>query len=71
MLGIFLFGELDPYMNDFLHSTHLGKINLPEFFGVHYGVVVFAVILIAIAGFTLVEWGESLMAKKKAGGQDA
>ena len=67
MFGIFLFGELYPYMSDFLKSTHLGKINLPELLGVNYGVV----ILIAIAGFTAVEWGENLMAKKKKGGQNA
>jgi hypothetical protein len=58
-------------MSDFLKSTHLGKINLPELLGVNYGVVVFIVILIAIAGFTAVEWGENLMAKKKKGGQNA
>ncbi|NOX17103.1 MAG: YeeE/YedE family protein [Chlorobi bacterium] len=71
MFGIFVFGELYPYMSGFLKSTHLGKINLPELLGVHYGVVVFIVILIAIAGFTVVEWGENLMAKKNKGGRNA
>lgn len=65
--GIFVFGEIFPYVTEFFYSTNMGRINLPEFFGVSYGIIMLAVILIAIAGFTAAEWGEKVMAKKKGG----
>ena len=63
--GIFVFGEIFPFVTDFFYSTNMGRVNLPEFFGVSYGTIMLAVILIAIAGFTAAEWGEKVMAKKK------
>jgi len=69
--GIFVFGELFPYMTNFYYSTHLGKENLPSFFDINYGLVILLVILIAVAGFTAVEWGEKVMAKKRSGGENA
>ncbi len=63
--GIFVFGEMFPLLKDFFYSTHMGKVNLPQFFHVSYGFVLLVVILVAIAGFTLVEWGEKVVAKKR------
>ena len=65
--GIFVFGELFPSISNFFYSTNMGRINLPEFFGMNYGFIMLIVILIAIAGFTAAEWGEKVMAKKKGG----
>ncbi len=67
--GIFVFGEMFPAIKDFFYSTHMGKVNLPQFFDVSYGFVLSVVILIAIAGFTLVEWGEKVVAKKRSEGK--
>ncbi len=64
--GIFLFGEVFPYIEDFFNSTYMGRITLPEYFNISYGVVVLLVILMAIAGFTGADWGEKVMAKKKS-----
>lgn len=63
--GILVFGEVFPYISDFFYSTPMGRITLPELFGIDYGVIVFAVILLAIAGFTAAEWAERYMASKK------
>ncbi len=63
--GIFVFGEMFPMLKDFFYSTYMGKVNLPQFFDVSYGFVLLVVILMAIAGFTLVEWGEKVVAKKR------
>lgn len=65
MFGIFVFGELFPQIEEFFYSTHLGKINIPTFFGISYGIIVLAVLLLAIAGFTAAEWGEKIMATRK------
>ncbi len=66
MFGIFVFGEAYPLMKDFLNSGFMGLINIPQLLDINYGFVLFIVILMAIAGFTLVEWGENLMAKKRS-----
>jgi hypothetical protein len=65
--GIFVFGESFPWISDFFYSTPMGRITIPELFGLDYGVVVFGVILLSIAGFTIAEWGEKAVAKKKEG----
>lgn len=63
--GIFVFGELYPYMKDFLNADNMGVISIPQWLHINYGFVLFVVILLAIAGFTAVEWGEKTMAKKR------
>ncbi len=63
-LGIFVFGELYPSMQSFLNSGYLGKISIPQYFHLNYGFVILVVILIAIGGFTLVEWVEKKLAGK-------
>jgi len=62
--GIFVFGELYPSMQSFLTAGYLGKISIPQYFHLNYGFVVLLVILIAIGGFTLVEWVEQKLAGK-------
>lgn len=63
--GIFVFGELYPMLKDFLNVGDMGVISIPQWLGINYGFVVFVFVLIAIAGFTAVEWGEKVMAKKR------
>ncbi len=64
--GIFIFGEVYPIISGFLNSTYMGLINIPQLLDINYGFVLFVVILMAIGGFTAVEWGEKFMAKKRA-----
>ena len=64
--GIFIFGEVYPIISGFVNSTDMGMINLPQLLDINYGFVLFAVILMAIGGFTAAEWGEKYMAKKRA-----
>lgn len=66
--GIFFFGELYPYLEKFVNSTNMGRINLPELLGINYGIVLLIVIIMAIAGFTGAEWIENYMAKKNVSG---
>ena len=58
MFGIFVFGEIFPYITDFFYSTHMGSINLPDLLDIDYGVIMLVVILMAIGGFTAAEWAE-------------
>ncbi|MGD8306749.1 MAG: YeeE/YedE thiosulfate transporter family protein [Ignavibacteria bacterium] len=66
MFGIFVFGEVYPLIEGFLNAASMGMINIPQLLDINYGLILFTVILIAIGGFTLVEWGEKIMAKKRA-----
>ncbi len=56
--GIILFGEAYPLLKDFYSSSAMGKVTLPQFFDVSYGLVVFLVILMALGGFVGAEWVE-------------
>ncbi len=46
--GLLGFAELYPYVQDFLHSTSMGQITLPRLFNLPYGLLVFAVVLMAL-----------------------
>ncbi len=63
LAGLFGFAEVYPSLETFLHSTSLGQITLPALFHVSYGLLVFAVVLMALAAFAAAEWAE----KKTAG----
>jgi rhodanese-related sulfurtransferase/uncharacterized membrane protein YedE/YeeE len=49
--GIFLFGETFDYFYDFMYSTSLGQVTLPQFFHISHGLVVLFVVLAATTGF--------------------
>jgi len=51
LLGIFLFGEVFIYINDFLYSTSLGQITLPDYLNLSYGILIFIIVFLAIGGF--------------------
>jgi len=67
LFGIFVFGEAFPYISDFFYSTPMGRVTLPELFGIDHGIILLLVIMLAIAGFTAADWGEKFMASKKEG----
>ena len=66
VFGIFAFGEAFPWISDFYNSSSMGQITLPQLFNISYGVLVFAVVLIALGGFLLAEKVEKYYAKKDA-----
>ena len=63
--GIFVFGEIFPFISDFYVSTPMGQITLPQITGLPYGLFVFLVVLMALGGFAGAEWIEKKMAAKK------
>jgi hypothetical protein len=60
--GLFLFAEAYPLVKGFYAATPMGEVTIPKTFGLPYGLVVFAVVLMAIGGF----YGASLVEKKFA-----
>lgn len=55
LAGIFIFGELFPFLSSFYESSSMGQTTLDQFFHLPYGVTVFAVVLIALLGFYAAE----------------
>jgi uncharacterized membrane protein YedE/YeeE len=56
--GTLVYAEVFPWLKGFVNSNEMGQVTLPEVFDLPWGLVVFAVVLIAVAGFsaaTLVE----------------
>ncbi|MFN2567359.1 MAG: YeeE/YedE thiosulfate transporter family protein [Gemmatimonadaceae bacterium] len=51
LLGVWLFGEAFPVIERFYGSTPQGALTFPDLLGVPYGVVVFAVVAIALGAF--------------------
>jgi uncharacterized protein len=49
--GIWLFGEVFPLVEGFYRSTPRGALTLPALLGLPYGLVVFAVVAIALGAF--------------------
>lgn len=64
--GIFVFGEIFPAITGFFTSTAMGELTLPQVFHLSYGMVLFAVVLMAIGGFAGAGWVERRMAAKDA-----
>ncbi|PTY06596.1 hypothetical protein DB347_11185 [Opitutaceae bacterium EW11] len=62
--GLLGFAEVYPSIERFARSTGMGKITLPQLFDVPYGLLVFAVVLMALGAFVAAEWAE-----KKLGGK--
>jgi len=51
--GTFVYAEVYPAIKGFVNADAMGQVTLPEVLGLPYGVVVFAVVAIAVVGF----WG--------------
>jgi len=68
LFGIFIFGEAFPLITGFFNAAPMGQITLPQLLNIPYGVFVFAVVLMALGGFLLVEKVEKYYARKDAEG---
>lgn len=62
--GIFAFGEAYPLLADAIVATDMGHILLPELLDIPYGLTVFLVVVMAVAGF----WGAGKLEKRFAPG---
>jgi hypothetical protein len=61
--GVLVFGEIFPWIENFYNSTPMGRVLLPEFFGISHGMVVFLVVVMALGAFAAAEWGEKVRFK--------
>ena len=62
--GAFVFAEAYPFVKPFMESTALGAQTIPAYFNLPYGLVVFAVVLVAIGGFAGAGWVEQKFARR-------
>jgi hypothetical protein len=51
--GTFAYAEVYPSIKAFVNSNEMGQVTLPEVLGLPWGVIVFAVVVVAVLGF----WG--------------
>jgi len=63
--GIVVFGEMFPLLKDFFTATPMGAVTIPGLLNLPYGLVVLAVILMAVGGFAGATWVERTMAARK------
>lgn len=64
--GTLLFAEAYPLFKPLHKATPMGQTTIPQFFNLPYGVVVFAVVLVATGGFAGAGWVEKKMAARRA-----
>jgi len=64
--GTLVFAEAYPLVKPFMESSALGPQTIPGYFNLPYGLVVFAVVLVAIGGFAGAGWVEGRM--RRSGG---
>ncbi len=64
--GLVGFAEFYPSLEHFVHTTSMGQITLPKLFNISYGLLVFAVVLMALGAFLAAEWAESRFGGKPA-----
>jgi rhodanese-related sulfurtransferase len=65
LFGIFAFGETVGFYEEFWYSSYLGRLTIPEWLGLPYGVVVIGIVLMALFMF----WGAEQL-EKIFGGRD-
>ncbi len=63
--GLLGFAEFYPYVQNLVTITPMGQITLPRLFNLPYGLIVFAVVLMALGAFMAGEWAE-----QKFGGKE-
>lgn len=63
--GLLGFGVVYPRIIPFVKSTPMGQITLARLFNLPYGLLVFAVVLMALGAFAAAEWAE-----RRFGGQE-
>lgn len=62
--GTLLFAEAYPLFKPLHTATPMGQVTIPQYFNLPYGLVVCAVVLLAIGGFAGAGWVEKKMAPR-------
>jgi hypothetical protein len=65
--GVLAIGEAWPWVAGFAESSNLGRLTLPEVFGLPVGAVVFLVVLMAVGAF----WGGAALERRFAPRREA
>jgi rhodanese-related sulfurtransferase len=66
LAGTLLFAEAYPLVKAVHGLTPMGPLTIPQFFDLPHGVVVFAVVLVAVGGFAGAGWVERWVASRRA-----
>ena len=64
LAGILVFGEAYPAITGFVNSSEMGQLTIPQLFNLPYGLVLFAVVLMALGGFLGATAVEKMLARK-------
>jgi len=64
-VGTLLFAEAYPLVKGLHTATPMGQTTIPQYFNLPYGLVVFAVVLMALGGFAGAGWVEKIMAARR------
>lgn len=65
VFGIIIFGAVYPGIKEFYNSFDIGRMTIPQYFNISYGLVVFIIVILAIAGFIGAEFIERKIGYKK------
>ena len=52
LAGTLVYAEVYPWVKGFVNSNSMGQVTLPEVLHLPWGLIVFAVVVVAVAGFT-------------------
>ena len=55
LFGVFLFNEIYPLVAGVYSATPMGQVTIPELLGLSHGIVLFAVVVLALIGFVFAE----------------
>ena len=62
--GTLVYAEVFPWIKGFVNSNDMGQVTLPEVFDLPWGLLVLAVVLIAVAGFSAATFVERRIGDK-------
>jgi uncharacterized protein len=63
--GTLVFAEAYPWFKALHTATPMGQLTIPQYFNLPYGIVTFAVVLMALGGFAGAGWVERKMAGRR------
>ncbi|MBO6522660.1 MAG: YeeE/YedE family protein [Balneolaceae bacterium] len=64
LTGILVFGEFYPLLESFYNATPMGELTLTDYFNIPFGVMVFILVMVALAGFWASEKIETRLSSK-------
>ena len=67
LAGTLLYAEAYPLVKPLHEMTAMGAVTIPQYFNLPYGLVVLAVVLMAVSGFAGATWVERWMASRGTG----